>query len=40
MLQKSSLIDHVLGFAGGRIRSSRFRFFLRRPSLTPAGSYA
>lgn len=40
MLQKSSLIDRVLGFAGGHIRSSRFRFFLypprsRRPAATP-----
>lgn len=40
MLQKSSLIDRVLGFAGGHIRSSRFRFFLYPPPLTPAGSYA
>ena len=39
MLQKSSLIDRVLGFAGGHICSSRFRFFLC-PPLTPAGSYA
>ena len=38
MLQKSSLIDRVLGFAGGHICSSRFRFFLcprsRRPAAT------
>lgn len=40
MLQKSSLIDRVLGFAGGHIRFSRFRFFLCPPPLMPAGSYA
>lgn len=38
MLQKLCLIDRVLGFAGGHIRSSRFRFFLcprsRRPAAT------
>ena len=31
MLQKLCLIDRVLGFADGHIRSSRFRFFLLRP---------
>ncbi|MBQ9681369.1 MAG: hypothetical protein IJV49_03420 [Aeriscardovia sp.] len=39
MLQKSSLIDRVLGFVGGHIRSFHFRFFLctprsRRPAAT------
>ena len=39
MLQKLCLIDRVLGFVDGHIRSSRFRFFLcprsRRPAAAP-----